>query len=163
MNVPKSVLLVCLGNICRSPSAEAVLRQKITQKNLDIVLDSAGTAGYHIGEKPDNRAITVGGKLGYDLSQLRARQIQWEDFYRFDIIFAMDKNNFNDLQKLQRKAQDFHLNQPIGTLLAFDTVDIADPYYGNLDDFRQMFVQIQKTADNWISIWQNNNQNLTKL
>lgn len=68
MNFPKSVLLVRLGNICRSPSAEAVLRQKITQKNLDIVLDSAGTAGYHIGEKPDNRAITVGEKLGYDLS-----------------------------------------------------------------------------------------------
>ena len=109
MNFPKSVLLVCLGNICRSPSAEAVLRQKITQKNLDIVLDSAGTAGYHIGEKPDNRAITIERKLGYDLSQLRARQIQWEDFYRFDIIFAMDKNNFNDLQKLQKKAQDFHL------------------------------------------------------
>lgn len=56
----------------------------------------------------------------------------------------MDKNNFNDLQKLQKKAQNFHLNQPIGTLLAFDTIDVADPYYGNLDDFRQMFVQIQK-------------------
>lgn len=86
--LPNSILFVCLGNICRSPSAEAVMRQKISERGLDIHIDSAGTANHHCGEHPDSRAIKAGRKFGYDLSALQARQLSLDDFDKFDIIFA---------------------------------------------------------------------------
>ncbi|MEO1239463.1 MAG: low molecular weight protein-tyrosine-phosphatase, partial [Pseudomonadota bacterium] len=90
------VLVVCLGNICRSPTAEAVLREKATRRDLDISVDSAGTGAWHIGNPPHSEAIAEGRRNGYDLKHLRARQFQPSDFTRFDLILGMDADNIND-------------------------------------------------------------------
>ena len=118
MTIPRSILFVCLGNICRSPSAEAVMRAKLTNFLPDVYLDSAGTAGYHIGNPPDPRAITTGESLGFELSRLRARQVSLEDFYEFELIFAMDDTNLSDLQTLKTTAMmHAYLIQKVGRLL----------------------------------------------
>ncbi|UNU72967.1 low molecular weight phosphotyrosine protein phosphatase [Moraxella nasovis] len=150
MITPKSILFVCLGNICRSPSAEGVMRAKCKQAGLDITIDSAGTADYHIGEQPDSRAIAVGKQLGYQLENLQARQVKPDDFHQFDIIFAMDDSNLANLQKLQAAVV-----QPTAKLLSFDpSGQIADPYYGDKNDFVKMFDHIIKVTDNWLKLWQ---------
>ena len=97
-NHPPALLFVCLGNICRSPSAQAVMSAIADRKGFGLELDSAGTAAYHIDQAPDKRAISVGRRLGYDLSALKARQVSTQDLHDFDIIFAMDAQNLADLQ-----------------------------------------------------------------
>lgn len=94
------VLMVCLGNICRSPTAEAVLREKLRRAGLGdrVVVDSAGTGGWHVGDPPDPRAIAHGRRRGYDLAPLRARRVHVDDFERFDLILAMDEDNLADLE-----------------------------------------------------------------
>lgn len=148
---PKSILFVCLGNICRSPSAEAVMRAKGEQAGFALSFDSAGTANYHTGEAPDSRAIKVGKSKGYDLSALQARQVTTNDFYEFDLIFAMDKHNLANLQKLmpQDALAKLQLFDPQGR-------EVADPYYGDERDFEQMFTHIEKVADHWLTTWQDN-------
>jgi protein-tyrosine phosphatase len=97
-----SVLMVCLGNICRSPLAEAALRQVAERDGLDLTVDSAGTGDWHIGHPPDRRAQDVAKRLGgIDISALRARQFALDDFYRFDHILAMDEANLSDLRAIQ--------------------------------------------------------------
>ena len=157
MKTPTSVLLVCLGNICRSPSAQAVLTAKAKRMGLDIKFDSAGTANYHVGCAPDKRAIDTGKHLGYDLSVLRARQVTLQDFYTFDVIFAMDNHNFHSLQQLSTQAK---LARPdtMAQLLLFDKQSVADPYYGDMDDFLAMFEHIQTASDYWLTLWQSSSQ-----
>lgn len=153
---PKSVLTVCLGNICRSPSAQAVLQQKASTKGLNIAFDSAGTANYHTGNPPDKRAIQIGQTLGYKLQDLRARQVALDDFYRFDLIFAMDEQNFYDLQKLYHQAKQQDPTAPLAKVALFDSFNgqaVADPYYGDLSDFEQMFAHLERTADRHIALW----------
>ena len=147
MNTPKSVLFVCLGNICRSPSAEAVMTKHTHLANLDILFDSAGTADYHTGEAPDKRAIATGKSLGYDLSALRARQVCTQDFYDFDVIFAMDDNNLANLQRLAPK-------DATACVRLFDERAVADPYYGDITDFELMFEHIKKASEHWLTRWQ---------
>ncbi|MDO4894144.1 low molecular weight protein-tyrosine-phosphatase [Moraxella sp.] len=149
MNPPKSVLFVCLGNICRSPSAESVMRKLSQNQGLGITFDSAGTANYHTNEKPDTRAIKVGKSLGYDLSTLRARQVSKEDFYRFDVILAMDENNLTNLQKLQPTdgTARLELFDPTGQA-------VADPYYGDESDFVAMFAHIEQVVNARLDAWQ---------
>lgn len=150
MTYPKSVLFVCLGNICRSPTAEAVMRQKSCQAGLEIVFDSAGTAGYHIGSLPDKRALAVGSKLGYELSSLRARQLTTEDFYLFEMIFAMDMQNLADIQTLKQKYAPSSQAQ----IALFDSKrSVKDPYYGDELDFENMVDHIACVADGWIASW----------
>lgn len=148
---PKSILFVCLGNICRSPSAEAVMRANAEQAGFVLSLDSAGTANYHAGEAPDRRAIKVGKSKGYDLSALQARQVVPDDFYQFDLIFAMDKHNLANLQKLmpQDATAQLRLFDPHGR-------EVADPYYGDERDFEQMFTHIEAVAQHWLTTWQDN-------
>lgn len=145
---PNSVLFVCLGNICRSPSAESVMRKLAENQGLNIAFDSAGTANYHTNEAPDPRAIKVGKSLGYDLSTLRARQVVKDDFYRFDVIFAMDENNLANLQKLQP-------TDGTARLALFDPTGqaVADPYYGDDTDFEAMFAHIQSVAKQHLTDW----------
>lgn len=147
LTTPNSILFVCLGNICRSPSAEAVFKKLIQNQAPTIRLDSAGTAGYHIGEAPDSRAIHIGQNLGYDLTPLRARQVCEQDFYEFDVIFAMDKSNLANLQKLAPK-------DATAQILMFDSEPVADPYYGDERDFKAMFTHIEKASTHWLHTWQ---------
>lgn len=160
-NTPKRILLVCLGNICRSPAGEAVMRHKAKQANLDIDFDSAGVADYHVGEQPDQRAIKVGKQLGYNLSTLVGRQIKHNDFYDFDIIFAMDNDNLDALIPLYHHALANANNRQVGKLQLFDPTgkSVADPYYGNEQDFVQMFAHLHMIADEHISRWINHQIN----
>lgn len=160
MTIPRSILFVCLGNICRSPSAEAVMCAKLTNFLPDVYLDSAGTAGYHIGNPPDPRAITTGESLGFKLSQLRARQVSLEDFYEFELIFAMDDTNLSDLQTLKTTAMMHANGRDMAKLSLFDPEgrSVADPYYGDEQDFEQMYTHLQQIADRYITVWQLDHQ-----
>lgn len=147
-----NILFVCLGNICRSPAAHAVFLQQIKQHNLSSCLqvDSAGTGNWHIGEPPDKRAIKAGAQYGYDLSPLRARQISTEDFYQFDLILAMDKQNLSDLQPL--KPVDSQAN--IELFLNYSKrpeQEVPDPYYGDAEGFTQMFELIIEACEHIIA------------
>ncbi len=126
------ILMVCLGNICRSPLAEGIFKQKVAEKNLDWFVDSAGTGGWHAGELPDRRSIAIAKKYGIDLTDQRARKLQPIDLERFDLILAMDENNFQDILRLaktdvQRKkvAKILNLANP------HTDANVPDPYYDN--------------------------------
>jgi protein-tyrosine phosphatase len=129
-----------MGNICRSPTAEAVFRHVVAHAGLDglIQCDSAGTHGYHIGDPPDTRSVAAARRRGYDLSGLRARQVGADDFRRFDHVLAMDRQNFAALQEVQpvrspAKLQlygDFHPDHA--------GQDMPDPYYGGADGFERV-------------------------
>lgn len=138
-----------MGNICRSPTAEAVLRQMARRATIDqwLEVDSAGTHGYHVGEPPDERAISVAAHRGYDLSPLRARQLVVDDFGRFDLLLAMDKQNLTAMQRLG-----------VGrTALLLDYApelkqqEVPDPYYGNVEDFERVLDLIEVAARGVIS------------
>ena len=134
------VLFVCLGNICRSPTAEAVLRALAAREapELGIEVDSAGTAGYHVGEPPDPRTRQAAARRGYDLSSLRARIVEPRDFERFDLILAMDREN---LRVLQLRAPP-DANERLRLFLEFDpqggAEDVPDPYYGGANGFEEV-------------------------
>lgn len=155
MTHPNSILFVCLGNICRSPAAEAVMAAKIARTHLPIHLDSAGTANYHIGSPPDSRGIKVGRSLGYDLSDLRARQVSMADFYHFDQIFAMDHENLAHLTKLHTQAKHDAHGRTVADLQLFDPMGkaVADPYYGDETDFVMMFEHLQTVAESHLQNW----------
>ena len=125
------ILFVCLGNICRSPTAEAVARAEFARAGLDVEVDSAGTAGYHVGEPPDPRSIAAGAAHGYDLAPLRARKIVADDFRRFDRVLAMDRDNLRDLRALRP-------HDGVEPALFLDGGDVPDPYYGGADDFARV-------------------------
>ena len=133
------VLFVCLGNICRSPTAEAVFRKLVEESPLagKLEIDSAGTIGAHAGERPDHRSIEHGASRGYDLQPLRARQIAPADFERFDHVIAMDEKNIQHLKSLCPPEN----SHKIGLLLAFapeaGTREVPDPYYGSAAEDRK--------------------------
>jgi protein-tyrosine phosphatase len=144
------VLMVCMGNICRSPTAESVLRRKLQQAGLAgrVRVDSAGTHGYHTGEAPDPRAQAAGQRRGYELAALRARPVQPEDFERFDLILAMDDNN---LAWLARKAPEGHRAR-VELLLNHarhhpGTTDVPDPYYGGPAGFDRVLDLVEDACD----------------
>ena len=156
------VLCVCLGNICRSPTAEVVLRREVQASALNVLVDSAGTANYHIGAAPDSRSQYYAKQQGYDLSSLRARQVQLEDFKQFDLILAMDRNNLKQLQQLQQQAlkifEKSQLRASLALMTAQDPIDqqqdIADPYYGSAADFNQVIQQCRASSQAWVAFWQ---------
>lgn len=133
--------MVCLGNICRSPLAEGILSSKISK--MKVTVDSAGTAGYHVGSKPDPRAIDIAKKNNIDINTLRARKFERSDFINFDKIYVMDKNNFNDVIGLAENK-----NEASKVILITDILDsdsfVPDPYYGDLDDFEKVFNLLDK-------------------
>jgi len=134
------ILFVCLGNICRSPTAEAVLRALAAREAPELLLevDSAGTAGYHVGEPPDPRTRQAATRRGYDLSTLRARVVEPADFERFDLILAMDREN---LRVLRRRAP-AHVHERVRLFLEFapeaGPEDVPDPYYGGPNGFEEV-------------------------
>jgi protein-tyrosine phosphatase len=152
--VKTSVLFVCLGNICRSPTAQGVFANKIAQAGLSgqVLIDSAGTSNYHIGEPPDSRAIAYGARRGYDLSQLKARQVTVSDFSRFDYVFAMDKANLvklNSLCPLNSKAK-------VQLLLNYSDhrdqlTQVPDPYYSDEQGFDYVLDLVENSCENLIN------------
>ena len=134
------VLFVCLGNICRSPTAEAVLRGIAARDHpgLALEVDSAGTANFHVGEPPDRRTIAAGHRRGYDLSRLRARTVTRQDFSTFDYVLAMDRANLAELESRRGSGG----RAKLGLFLEFapecTAVEVPDPYYGSIEDFERV-------------------------
>ena len=140
------ILMVCLGNICRSPLAHGVLEHKLRDTN--VIVDSAGTASYHIGELPDRRSIQVAKSHGIDLSQQKARQFTPKDFDEFDRIYAMDKSNLNDLRELAQNQEDIDkLHLFLDSNPASKYREVPDPYYGGIDGFEEVFALVHETCD----------------
>ena len=127
-----SVLFVCLGNICRSPTAEGVFREMVTNQGLDkyIAIDSAGTGNWHVGQSPDGRAIEAAARRGIDLTPLRGRQVTAGDFSDFDYIIAMDRENYSDLSMLASSKQQQKLHMFLDFASDVSETEVPDPYYG---------------------------------
>ena len=136
----KRVLCVCLGNICRSPTAEGVLRGIAAREfpALQLSVDSAGTANYHVGEPPDRRSVAAARRRGYDLSSLRARQVNADDFERFHHVLAMDRANLAVLERQRPRGA----AAQVGLFLEHATdaggEEVPDPYYGGVEDFERV-------------------------
>lgn len=126
------VLMVCMGNICRSPTAEVVSRAFVIKNNLGakVEIDSAGTHGYHVGEAPDGRTQRAAAIRGYDLSQLRARKVAPQDLDYFDLILAMDKSNLDNLRRMALPEQYGKIALFMEYSKNFDDDEVPDPYYG---------------------------------
>lgn len=159
--VPKSVLLVCLGNICRSPTAEGIMRQRTAIAGLTMKIDSAGTGDWHIGKYPDLRAQTHAKQHGYNISKLVARQVSAKDFIDFDLILAMDAQNLKDLQSIRELAAQTTNADRLARLALMSEVDISylnqdvpDPYYGGEDGFEEVIKRLESSVDAWIHTWQ---------
>ena len=129
------ILFVCLGNICRSPLAEAAFRAEAARLGLDAEADSAGTGGWHRGEPPDRRAIAAARRNGVDIAHLRARQVRPEDFERFDLILALDADNLADLHALRPADSRASLSLLLDHVPGREGAAVADPYYGGDAEF----------------------------
>ena len=134
------VLMVCMGNICRSPTAEGVLRHMVREAGLEgrVRIDSAGTHDYHVGSPPDERSSQHASLRGYDLSDQRARQVQPADFERFDLILAMDRGHVRELRRRCPEGLRGRV-QLMGALVGAPEGDVPDPYYQDQDAFERVF------------------------
>lgn len=144
--MPKKVLMVCLGNICRSPLAEGILQSKIS-RNLCFV-DSAGTANYHVGEAPDFRSIAVAKKYGIAIQNQKCRQLKPEDFDTFDFIYVMDKSNYaNAIQVAPNETSKQKVNLILNELYPNENREVPDPYYGDLSSFEEVFQLLDQACN----------------
>lgn len=147
-----SVLFVCLGNICRSPSAEGVLRARLAQAGLDgIRIDSAGTSPWHVGNPPDTRAQAAASRRGIDISMLRARQVSPADFALFDHIFAMDDDNLAVLLRLAPPAYRSRVRRLLDLMPEQPLRQVPDPYHGDARDFEHMLDLLERAADAFLA------------
>jgi protein-tyrosine phosphatase len=141
------ILMVCLGNICRSPLAEGIMRDKIISKQLDWEVDSAGTGAWHVGELPDHRSIAEAKKNGIDITNQRARQFSANDFDRFDLILAMDSSNYQDVLRLA--TSEAH-QEKVALIMNFETPgrneNVPDPYWGN-DGFGLVYDMLDRACE----------------
>jgi len=141
------ILMVCLGNICRSPLAEGIMRSKFP--NDTYLVDSAGTANYHVGKAPDKRSIAVAKKYGLNISNLKGRQFSVTDFDAFDVIYVMDESNFKNVIALTRNDEDitkvkFILNE----VYPNQNYNVPDPYYGGDEGFETIYKMLDEACDN---------------
>ena len=144
--MPIKILMVCLGNICRSPLAEGLLASKLPSEK--FIVDSAGTGSYHVGEKPDKRSIETAKKNGLDISHQRARQFTTEDFNEFDYIFVMDKSNYKNVIKLSKdKNHHQKVEMILNHLFPNENVDVPDPYFGLQNGFDMVYNMLDETCD----------------
>lgn len=142
------VLFVCLGNICRSPTAEGVFRHLVEAEGLSdrIHIDSAGTGDWHIGKAPDPRTIEEAAKRNYDLSGLRARQVSAADFAEFDYVIAMDKENLKNLKAMEPEGYKGHLGLFLAFAPAVEAEEVPDPYYGEQEGFTLVLDMVEKAS-----------------
>ncbi len=142
------ILMVCLGNICRSPLAEGILYNKIKMRGLEAEVDSAGTAAYHLGEKPDRRSIEIAEKHGIDITHQSARQFEMADFKRFDKIYAMDMHNYDDLVSMARSPLERQKVEMILNLVhPKQNKSVPDPYYGGKDGFINVYNMLDEATE----------------
>lgn len=142
------VLFVCLGNICRSPTAEGVFRHMVSQEGLNdlISTDSAGTGSWHVGASPDQRAQQAALKRGVDLSDLRARQVRASDFRTFDYVLAMDRQNYVNLQAIALPEYEDRLSMFLSFAENVSQEEVPDPYYGGPDGFDHVLDLIEAAS-----------------
>ncbi|MEZ5921838.1 MAG: low molecular weight protein-tyrosine-phosphatase [Parvularculaceae bacterium] len=143
------VLFVCLGNICRSPAAEAILRARAKDRDIDIYVESAGTGGWHQGDPADGRMIRAAQRRGYRLDHHRARQVEFSDFYEFDFLLAMDLQNHADLLAMAPPNRE----SDIRLFLDFANTDVRetpDPYYGGERGFERVLDLIEQGAEGFL-------------
>lgn len=141
-----SVLFVCLGNICRSPLAEAALRDRAQAAGLDLLTDSAGTGSWHIGKAPDPRSRAEAMRHGIDIGGYRARQVNQGDFTRFDRIIALDRNNLSDLRQMAPSAPHANLSLLLDHVPGMAGQDVDDPYFGGPEGFAETWQQVSEAA-----------------
>jgi protein-tyrosine phosphatase len=140
MEEVKSILMVCLGNICRSPVAEGIMRAKLEQVKLNILVDSAGTSNYHIGENPDKRSTKNALNNGINIGSLKARQFTVNDFEKFDMIYVMDEQNLSNVLDLSRNNEDHKkVKLILSELPQTKHKNVPDPYFGGEDGFQLVF------------------------
>ena len=143
--MPVKILMVCLGNICRSPLAEGLLAAKLPQNK--FIVDSAGTGNYHIGKQPDQRSVLTAQKNGIDITYQKARQFTPSDFEEFDYIYVMDNSNYDHVIKLAKKEEHRQKVQLIlNDLFPGDNVDVPDPYYGLQNGFDIVYEMLDETC-----------------
>lgn len=141
-----SVLFVCLGNICRSPLAEAALRHEAEQAGLQLIVDSAGTGSWHVGKGPDPRSCAEAARHRIDIRSYRARQVSAADFERFDRILALDAANLADLRRLAPAGTEARLSLLLDLVPGLEGQDVDDPYYGGPEGFETTWRQVTMAA-----------------
>lgn len=138
--------MVCLGNICRSPLAEGILRSKVDSKHIHV--DSAGTGGWHVGELPDERSIKIARKNGLDITYQRGRKFSTYDFEQYDHIFVMDNSNYRDVMQLANSEEEKQKVQLIlDEIFPGENVDVPDPYYGGEHGFENVFNMLDEACE----------------
>jgi len=155
----RRVLFVCLGNICRSPTAEGVIRAIAAREfpSLEIEFDSAGTANYHVGEPPDRRTVAAARRRGYDLSGLRARQVQPADFDRFDFVLAMDRANLAELDDRRPRSGTARVGLFLEYAPETGVAEVPDPYYGGVEEFERVLDLCEAAARGMLANLENEN------
>ena len=141
-----SILFVCLGNICRSPLAEGALRVEAARLKLDLIVDSAGTGNWHVGEPPDARAVAVAARHGVDVSGLRARQVRRADFHRFTHVIALDHDNLVDLRRLAPPDAAAELSLLLDHVPGREGEAVADPWFGDATGFDTTWADVTAGA-----------------
>jgi protein-tyrosine phosphatase len=144
------VLFVCTGNICRSPTAEGVLRVRADAAGLNCEVASAGMGGWHVGEAPDERSMQAALSKGYDLSAQSAQQVEPEDFHRYDHIIAMDQGHLRQLKNVPHQGGAAHISLMMDWAGGERGIDVPDPYYGEGDGFKTVLEMIEVAVDGFI-------------
>jgi low molecular weight protein-tyrosine phosphatase len=140
------ILMVCLGNICRSPLAEGILKAKVDKNKVQV--DSAGTGGWHVGELPDSRSIAIARKHGLDITDQRGKKFSAYDFETYDYIFVMDNLNYRDVVRLAKNDSEIQKVQLIlNEIFRGENVDVPDPYYGGDHGFENVFQMLDQACE----------------